>query len=222
MTVQWNKDETRNRVLTENTAQAVSKYLTDQESNRARWQNRWIWELLQNARDASKTSNNRLIVKIQYNPEELVFLHNGGGFTPEQITHLIYHGSTKIEDEETIGKYGSGFLTTHLLSPEVVISGQLHDGQWFDFPLVRRPDSVPALRESMDEAWENFSPSTIPQAPMLEGFTTRFVYPIKDDNAANAVKSGITTLKQCAPYVVVFNQEFSSITIEDHHETICF
>ena len=222
MTAQWNKVETRNRVLTENTAQAVSKYLTDQESNRARWQNRWIWELLQNARDASKTSNNRLIVKIQYNSEKLVFLHNGSGFTPEQITHLIYHGSTKIEDEETIGKYGSGFLTTHLLSPEVVISGQLHDGQWFDFPLVRRPDSVTVLRESMDEAWENFSPSTIPQVPMLEGFTTRFVYPIKDDNAANAVKSGITTLKQCAPYVVVFNQEFSSITIEDHHETICF
>ena len=221
MTTQWNKDETRNRVLTENTAQAVSKYLTDQESNRARWQNRWIWELLQNARDASKTSNNRLIVKIQYNSEELVFLHNGGGFTPEQITHLIYHGSTKVEDEETIGKYGSGFLTTHLLSPEVVISGQLYDGQWFDFPLVRTP-SVPALRESMDEAWENFSPSMIPQAPMPEGFTTRFVYPIKEDNAADAVKSGIATLKQCAPYVVVFNQEFSSITIEDHHEPVCF
>ena len=222
MTAQWSKDETRNRVLTENTAQAVSKYLTDQESNRARWQNRWIWELLQNARDASKTSNNRLIVKIQYNSEELVFLHNGSGFTPEQITHLIYHGSTKVEEEETIGKYGSGFLTTHLLSPEVVISGQLHNGQWFDFPLVRKPDSVTALRESMDEAWENFSPSIAPQVPMPEGFTTRFVYPIKEDNAANAVKSGIATLKQCAPYIVVFNQEFSSINIEDHHETICF
>ena len=66
MTAQWNKAKTRNRVLTENTAQAVFKYLDDQESNRATWQNRWIWELLQNARDASKTSNNRLIVKIQY------------------------------------------------------------------------------------------------------------------------------------------------------------
>ena len=222
MTTQWNKIETKNRVLTENTAQAVFKYLTDQESNRARWQNRWIWELLQNARDASKTSNNRLIVKIQYNSEELVFLHNGSGFTPEQITHLIYHGSTKVEDEETIGKYGSGFLTTHLLSPKVIISGQLHDGQWFNFPLVRKPDSATALRESMDEAWENFSPSMGPQAPMPEGFTTRFVYPIKEDEAADAVKSGIATLKQCAPYVVVFNQEFSSIYIEDHHETILF
>ncbi len=221
MTVQWNKEETKSRALTENTAQAVFKNLTDQESNRARWQNRWIWELLQNARDASKTSNNRLIVKIQYNSEKLVFLHNGGGFTLEQIAHLIYHGSTKVEDEETIGKYGSGFLTTHLLSPEITISGQLHDGQWFDFSLVRRPDSPTELRESMDEAWENFSPSVVSPVPMPEDFTTRFVYPIKEDNAANAVKSGITTLKQSAPYVVVFNQEFSRITIEDHHETFC-
>lgn len=222
MTAQWNKVETKNRVLTENTAQAVFKYLTDQESNRKNWQNRWIWELLQNARDASKACNNRLIVNIQYNSGKLVFLHNGGGFTPEQITHLIYHGSTKVEDEETIGQYGSGFLTTHLLSPEVVISGELHDGQWFDFRLVRKPDSVTALRESMDEAWEHFSPSMVSQVPMPEGFTTRFVYPIKEDDAANAVKSGIAMLKQCAPYVVVFNQEFSSINIEDHHETICF
>ena len=88
MATQWNKVETKNPVLTENTAQAVFKYFTDQESNRARWQNRWIWELLQNARDASKTSNNRLIVKIQYNSEELVFLHNGSGFTPAKRLQL--------------------------------------------------------------------------------------------------------------------------------------
>ena len=62
----------------------------------------------------------------------------------------------------------------------------------------------------------------IPQSPIPEGFTTRFVYPIKEDNAVNAVESGIATLKQCAPYVVVFNQEFASINIEDCHETICF
>ena len=222
MNIQWNKDETKNRVLTENTAQAVLKYLTDQESNRARWQNRWIWELLQNARDASTVGSNHLVAEIQYNSQKLVFLHNGSGFTPHQITHLIYHGSTKVEDEETIGKYGSGFLTTHLLSPKIVISGQLADGQWFDFPLVRKPDSVTALHESMDEAWENFSPSVEPQVPIPKGFTTRFVYPIVEDSAAEAVKSGLTTLKQCAPYVVVFNPEFASINIEDHDQSITF
>ena len=37
-----------------------------------------------------------------------------------------------------------------------------------------------------------------------------------------AVEEGITTLKQCAPFVVVFNQEFSRIDIENRGETMCF
>ena len=221
MTISWDPNETKNRVLTENTAQSVFKYLTDQESNRAKLQNRWIWELLQNARDAAITSG-PLTTKIQYDSRELVFSHNGSGFTGEQIAHLIYHGSTKVENPDTIGQYGSGFLTTHLLSSEVVISGQISDGQDFSFPLVRKPDSVAALHESMDEAWKRFCAFQSYQQPILESFTTSFRYPIRESSAAEAVKIGIETLKQCAPYVVVFNQEFSSINIEDHGERVCF
>ena len=222
MTVQWNKAETKNRVLTENTAQAVFKYLTEQESNRASMHTRWIWELLQNARDASIEDDNSIIAAVKFWPGELTFSHSGSGFNQDQIGHLIYHGSTKVEEEETIGRYGSGFLTTHLLSSEIDISGQLDDGRYFDFRLARKPDSVVALRESMNEAWENFNPSTHPQVPMPSPFTTRFVYPIIDDDAADAVAKGIETLKQCAPFVVVFNQEFSGIDIEIPDETTRF
>ena len=222
MTTEWNKAETKDSVLTENTAQAVFKYLIDQESNRATMQTRWIWELLQNARDASIEGDNRLIAEVKYSPGELTFSHSGSGFKEKQIAHLIFHGSTKVEEEETIGQYGSGFLTTHLLSSEIDISGQLDDGQWFDFRLARKPDSVGALRESMDEAWENFNPTPYPKVPMSDPFTTRFVYPIVDDDAAEAVEKGIETLKQCAPFVVVFNQEFSGIDIKIPDETTRF
>ena len=222
MTIQWDKDETKVSVLTENTAQAVFKYLTEQESNRASMHTRWIWELLQNARDASIEGESSLFVEVKYSPGELTFSHSGSGFKEEQIAHLIFHGSTKVEKEETIGRYGSGFLTTHLLSSKIDISGQLDDGQWFDFRLARKPDSVDALLESMDEAWENFNPSTCPQAPMPHPFTTRFVYPIIDDDAEDAVTKGIETLKQCAPFVVVFNQEFSGIDIKLPDETTRF
>ena len=43
----------KNDVLIANTAQTVFKYLQEQESNRLSMHTRWIWELLQNARDAS-------------------------------------------------------------------------------------------------------------------------------------------------------------------------
>ena len=222
MTTEWNKAETKDSVLTENTAQAVFKYLIDQESNRASMQTRWIWELLQNARDASIEGTNRLIAEVKYSHGELTFSHSGSGFTEKQIAHLIFHGSTKVEEEKTIGQYGSGFLTTHLLSSKINISGQLDDGQWFDFQLARKPDTVGALRESMDEAWENFKPSPYVQTPMPEPFTTQFVYPIINNDAANAVEKGIDTLKQCAPFVVVFNQEFSGIDIKISDETTRF
>lgn len=223
MTTEWNKDEIKNDVLTDNTAQGVRKYLNELESNRDSMHTRWIWELLQNARDASIKAEVPLIATIKYMPDKLVFLHNGNRFERHEIAHLIYHGSTKIEEEETIGQYGSGFLTTHLLSPVVEVSGELDDGQWFDFRLERKPGTVDELRESMDLAYEDFDPSSSLRVPIPADFTTRFVYPIGNDAVAvDAVEKGIAMLKQCAPFVVVLNQEFSRIDIENRGETICF
>ena len=46
MTTQREKAKIKNDVLTDNTAQAVRKYLNELESNRASMHTRWIWELL--------------------------------------------------------------------------------------------------------------------------------------------------------------------------------
>ena len=216
MTSQWEtrKIKVKDEGFTETIANAVFKYLNALVDDRSNRQTRWVWELLQNAHDASTASDKRLIASIRDNSKELVFLHNGSGFTMEQIQRLIFHGSTKVEDEETIGRYGSGFLTTHLLSWDIDISGLLEDGEWFDFCLSRNPEPVEALRLSMDKAWnDDFHPVTLLREPMPKRFTTRFKYPITEDWAKNAVKEGITTLKQCAPFVVVFNNAFYSIDI---------
>ena len=223
-----NKAEIKDNVLTENTAQSVYNHLqTLQKTPDSIY--RWIWELLQNARDASKASNT-LTASIDYRPGELVFLHNGRGFKEKEIGHLIFHGSTKTEDEGKIGQYGSGFLTTHLLSWAIDVSGQLDDGRWFDFCLKRKPDSEVTLRDSMDEAWNNFNPSSSAiqddDFTTDDGFTTRFAYPIRTEESQKAVEEGILMLKECAPFVVVFNPEFSGININidttDCSEELCF
>ena len=212
------KAEIKNTILTENTAQGVFKHLNDLNSNREGMQTRWIWELLQNARDASNGANS-LTAFIEYCESKIVFLHNGRGFKEREIGHLIFYGSTKVEDDDAMGKFGSGFLTTHLLSPVIDVSGQLKDGKWFEFRLERTPDSVEALRRSMDRAWADFKPSSSPLTEQMpEGFTTRFLYPIGSD-ARDAVDKGIATLKQYAPFAVVFNQEFSSINIKSSGKT---
>ena len=209
-----NKSEIKERALTENTAQGVFKHLNDLESNRERMSSRWIWELLQNARDAANGKPGSLVASVEHTEGELAFLHNGSGFTNDQVAHLIYHGSTKFELEDTIGQFGSGFLTTHLLSSQIDVSGFLNTGQSFEFRLERATGSIKSLGELMDKAWEDFNPSDNPlTVDMPTEFTTRFAYTIGDD-AADAVEKGIATLKQCAPYVVVFNPEFSAISIK--------
>ena len=220
-------DEIRNQGLKENNALRVYTYLKANERARSRRLPRWIWELLQNAHDASIAHEKTLIVKIKYSPGELVFSHNGSSFKVKQIFNLIYHGSTKADEEEAIGEYGSGFLTTHLLSPEIKVLGQLDDKQdsrqWFDFCLTRKSDSSDELLDLMDEAWKNFKKSLPTQGvPIPDPFTTQFVYPIIGADAEKAVEEGIKTLKQCASFVVVFNSKFSRIDIDDHGETLCF
>ena len=220
--INQNYDDTRTKVLIENTAQGVFKHLNEMKSSGRH--KRWIWELLQNARDVSTDADNHLIAEVKYSGEELVFLHNGRGFTVDEIAHLIFYGSTKIEDERAIGQYGSGFLTTHLLSWEIDVSGQLENGNWFNFCLARKPESVKALQASMDQAWEAFKSSEKKSRPeSLPGsFTTQFIYPIRDQEAEQAVKAGIETLKQCAPYVVISNPQFSRINIDFPGEKVCF
>ena len=212
------KDEIKDRVLTENTAQGILNHLRELESNRARMQRRWIWELLQNARDAAADHNTHLVATVELGNGELVFQHNGRGFTMEEVAHLIYHGSTKLEDADTLGQYGSGFLTTHLLSPEIDVSGQLNNGGTFNFLLKREIVSAKALSDSMDRAWNEFDASA---QVMTDSFTTRFRYPVTEESVG-AVEEGIETLKQCAPFVVVFNRQFRRINIESPEETTTF
>ena len=204
------KEKIKSQVLTDNTAQGVLNKLRVLESDRARVQMRWIWELMQNARDTSSDVDSHLVTKVKLEDDELVFQHNGRGFTIEEVAHLNYHGSTKLEDKSTIGQYGSGFLTTHLLSPEIVVSGQLDDGRSFSFRLSREIGSVQALSDSMDKAWDDFHASAEASS---ESFTTKYSYPVSYQSRG-AVDEGISILRRCAAYVVVLNRQFRSIIIE--------
>ena len=216
-------DQIRTEVLTENTAQAVLKHLNALESNRLGMQSRWIWELLQNARDSAANSKQELVTSICRDEEGLTFRHNGASFRTPEIAHLIYHGSTKVEDPETIGKYGSGFLTTHLLSPAIEVSGQIDNGAEFRFCINRKLGTVQELKDSMDSAWDDFKSGSV-NARLPDGFSTQFRYPVDQnmDPAMGAVKDGLAALKRCAPLVVAFNQEFLRIEVSVFGEITIF
>jgi len=144
-------EQKKMRVLVSNNAQTILDELTKLINYRDKFMKRWLWELLQNAKD-SVASGEQVRVKIGLAGNQLVFMHSGSAFSDDEIIHLIYHGSTKKDFEDMTGKFGTGFLTTHLLSRQVWISGLLESGQWFNFCLDRRGDTVQDIYNSM-ERW---------------------------------------------------------------------
>jgi hypothetical protein len=129
-----------NRILHRNNAQEIVKALADLEEHRAEFATRWLWELIQNARDFPDESR-PMTIRISVSPEQITFAHNGRDFSEDEILSLILHGSTKQSNPAQLGKFGTGFLSTHLLSKQVRVKGTLLDDDGvrkaFEFDLDR-------------------------------------------------------------------------------------
>jgi len=90
---------------------------------------RWIWELIQNAKDSIVEENVKQFVdvKLIVKNELVVFKHNGSPFTAKALFGLLYkYSAGDINNTESTGRFGTGFLTTHTLSKIVSIEGDLY------------------------------------------------------------------------------------------------
>lgn len=105
----------------------------------------WVWELCQNAKDVCN-SNGMVKICIDFDERQrkVFFRHNGKAFSMDNILSLINQASSKDHNdgsERKSGKFGTGFITTHLLSKVVNISEILEaDSEYskFNISLDRR------------------------------------------------------------------------------------
>ena len=170
-------------VLRANTAQDVFNVLEQVESLSSKSSDRWLWELVQNAVDAAQVVETGGIPRketricITLTGTSLEFSHAGRPFSWEEITHLIYHGSTKLEDE-TVGRYGTGFITTHVLSRRVRVAGGLGSQESFSFWLDRRGQNWREIKDRMDESWTEFIGSVNHEA--REPNLTTYEFPLSE------------------------------------------
>jgi len=205
-------DIARDRVLIDNTSQAVFKHLNQFESEKSLHMSRWIWELLQNARDATPKDGN-LKIELSFSPSQLAFRHNGIPFTDKEIAHLIYHGSTKHDDPKLIGHFGSGFVSTHLISRKITVRGQIMDNRYFEFVLDRDGNSPEQLSEAMNRSWKEFKDSlNILPISNDDGFTTEYAYPLNVE-ASQVVTDGVETFEHYCAYIFAFNPMLNSIRV---------
>lgn len=205
-------EQVRHDVLAGNTGQAVLRSLNELRTHELKVLSRWAWELLQNACDAS-SGGSGVNVEVEVRQRELTFSHNGRPFAVKEVAHLVYHGSTKQHDESTIGQYGTGFLTTHLLSSTVRVSGVLESGGCFEFDLSREGMSAEELTAAMDASWARFKESVKPKGSLGGKYNTCYRYSLQSQSVSNVVEAGLDSLRQCAPYVLAFNHNIREISI---------
>ena len=122
----------RVRQTTQNDARRIRTRVQAARQNPSRASVRWPFELVQNAHDAGpRKQNGKVKIDFDLQEDRLVVSHTGKPFNPQELAALLSGGSSKeFDDEETTGRFGTGFLVTHALSTRVDVDGLLttHEG----------------------------------------------------------------------------------------------
>lgn len=187
---------------------------------------RWFWELLQNAKDSVK-KHEQVDIRLTLSKNDkgipyIAFSHNGNPFKYEDAKNLIFPYSDKDEEEDSdkSGRFGTGFLATHILSPRIHVKGvYLKDNKAFDFKFIldRSVNGKSELAESISKTWQSFRNNSAENSEYLyekTKFDTYFIYPLDSDSLTIAQES-IVDFQTSLPFALTFIPKISSVHIEN-------
>jgi len=207
-----------NRVL-----QLLQKLRYSNNENSAK---RWIWELCQNAKDICNNSGRvKIAIDFDEGNKKVVFKHNGKAFSITNAMSLINQSSSKDRNDgiqRTSGKFGTGFLTTHLLSEIVDLSGILETeaGSFsnFHFTLDRTGHEQKEIVRAMEIAVQQLKECTpLQEIPDWEAYNTSFEY-VLDEDGIEVAMQGIENLRVTAPFVLSMMRDIEEIFLESTGE----
>jgi len=203
-------------------ADTVYREIVDREKEREKHEKRWFWELLQNAKD-SVEENQKIKVKVEITDDEVSFSHTGNPFNLDDILSLILQGSSKNDQEGKTGRFGTGFITTYLLSKEVYITGKLSNDQGcFHFLLNRNAENNEQFYTLQEDSNKQFEESIDNNSYLANSeFQTKFSYKL-DNNGKKTVKIGLMNIYELIPITLLFNDQIDTVAIIDNEKTKTF
>ena len=175
---------------------------------------RWAFELLQNAHDPGPRKGAEYVdVEFRGGATVLRFRHNGRPFELDDLAALLSGGSSKeYESKETTGRYGTGFLVTHVLSTKFGLTGVLQDElrlERFAIELDRSGDED-SIRDNAGEADAGLE-RAVPVDVLTDDWTAEFQFAV--DNP-QALIVGLDGVRDAAPYLLGTCEHLGSIVIE--------
>jgi len=194
------------------------KKLEENDANRA------IWELFQNAVDLSSECE----VTIELTENSLRFTHNGEPFTPMTLDCLFKQVSSKtleerkltFEDNEPVGQYGTGFITTHSFGKEIIIDGALVKNEGYipleQFVIDRHTDNWKELGERIRQLKKKvgnlLNNETINDLPYPH---TTFTYKTVTKHNRDCAERAVASLSTILPYVMTLNPRLKKVTVKE-------
>lgn len=196
-------------------------------NNKVRSGERAIWELMQNARDLAKEQP--AIAEIRLSESQFTFKHKGLPFTLKTLESLIKQRSSKYDEKgNSVGRYGTGFMTTHVFSLKVHVAGccQIECGDKNiyvplpdDFILDRSIEDDDAFVKEMDRELQIVDGLISKEGQNEPIEWTQFTYPI-NDNQKERISKQISTTTKLMPFVLLFNERIKECTIIDETKDI--
>lgn len=183
---------------------------------------RWIWELLQNAKDVGPSEG--ITINIKLTQDRLEFSHNGKPFETKHLLAILYKTSTKSLNGEggTTGKYGTGFVTTHILNKKLTIEG-VHTNQagnrrfslQIDRSAATLDESVAlvSMQKSLRHTFSEIQAIGKKVSEEIQDNSNTFIYNLTSDSYRYAEK-GLIELRRNAAFTLLINHSIKKIEIQ--------
>jgi len=186
---------------------------------------RAIWELFQNAIDLSEQAK----IIIEQKTGALIFKHNGKPFDDNTLNCLIKQVSSKSAEsnDDEIGQYGTGFITTHSFGRKILLTGSLkNNGAYIslnEFEIDRTAKTSPDLILDLVKQ-QNAVFDLIEKGEYLNDCSpfTEFAYISESALQQQYANDAITSLPYILPYVMVLNKKLHQVEVigNDNQRTI--
>lgn len=182
---------------------------------------RWVWELIQNAKDVAYDDVNKpLNISVILSKDKFVFQHDGKPFKIEELIALIRKTSTKpLRGEEgTTGKFGTGFISTHVLNKKVKVSGTIKHEETFipfsHFIIDRTHNSIETLEEELKNSFLKIQNIIDSGSTDTSVVNTEYEY-LLNDYSYIVASQGLSQLEKNLPFTLLINQKIKSIIIDN-------
>ncbi|WP_208560496.1 sacsin N-terminal ATP-binding-like domain-containing protein [Marinilactibacillus kalidii] len=188
---------------------------SEEDNNKTR--RRWIWELIQNASDCTPKGE-KINLNLEINDNRIAFSHDGKPFTYNNLQDLITQVSTKEEaGEELTGKFGTGFMSTFLISKIVEIEGTFirknGTSTNMNFTINRTERDYNGIKEQTIQMLDELEELDKSSNEIATCNKTKFTYNIQgsSQDSKEAVKQGGKDLLATIPYLLACNDNIQSV-----------